>query len=153
MTTILDSKQRSDSIAKGFRASVLVGNPYARVLVVEDDEDLRFMLKTLLERRGGISVVEAENGEMAIALAENLHLDLILMDSGLPLLDGFEATRRIRKLPSARDVPIVFLSGHALPAHEAKAFAAGCAAYLVKPFDLDEWERVLEEYLSQSKAT
>ncbi|MDQ3756049.1 MAG: response regulator, partial [Acidobacteriota bacterium] len=120
--------------------------------VVEDDEDMRFMLRTMLEQRDGVSVVEAENGEMAIALAENVHLDLILMDSSLPLLDGFEATRRIRELAFACDVPIVFVSGHAQPAYEAKAFAAGCTDYLVKPFDFDEWDRVLERHLSPGGA-
>ena len=119
------------------------------VLIVEDHEDTRFLLRTILEMRGGISVVEAENGELATALAESLHPDLILMDGTLPLLDGFAATRRIRELASTWDVPIVFLSGHAQPASEAKAFAAGCTDYLVKPFALRELERVLERHLSQ----
>lgn len=119
------------------------------VLIVEDDEDTRFMLRTILEMRGGISVIEAENGEMATTLAESLHPDLILMDGTLPLLDGFAATRRIRELASARDVPIVFLSGHAQPASEAKAFDAGCTDYLIKPFAIDELKRVLERHLSQ----
>lgn len=124
----------------------------ACVLVVEDHEDTRFLLRTMLEMRGGISVVEAENGEMALALAANMHLDLILMDGTLPLLDGFEATRRIRQLASAREVPIVLISGHAQPAEEARAFAAGCNDYLVKPFALGELGSVLERHLSQSKA-
>jgi CheY-like chemotaxis protein len=152
MTTTSDYNQTPGSIAKGQRAPVTAGNSYARVLVVEDNEDMRLMLKTLLEMRGGVNVVEAENGEMAIALAENVHLDLILMDGSLPLLDGIETTRRIRERAAACDVPIVFLSGHAQPAYEAKAFAAGCTDYLVKPFDFDEWDRVLERHLSQSKA-
>ena len=118
------------------------------VLIVEDHEDTRFMLRTILEMRGGVSVVEAENGEVAAALAESLHPDLILMDGTLPLLDGFEATRRIRELASVRHVPIVFLSGHAHPASEARAFAAGCTDYLVKPFALGELKRVLERHLS-----
>lgn len=107
------------------------------------------MLRTILEIRGGISIVEAENGEVATALAESLHPDLILMDGTLPLLDGFAATRRIRELASVRDVPIVFLSGHAHPAFEAQAFAAGCTDYLVKPFALGELKRVVERHLSQ----
>ncbi len=119
------------------------------VLIVEDHEDTRFMLRTILEMRGGISVVEAENGELAATLAESLHPDLIFMDGTLPLLDGFAATRRIRELTSTCDVPIVFLSGHAHPASEAKAFAAGCTDYLVKPFAIDELNRVLERHLSQ----
>jgi CheY-like chemotaxis protein len=97
--------------------------------------------------RGGVSVVEAENGEAATALAESLRPDIILMDGTLPLLDGFAATRRIRELTSGRDVPIIFLSGHAQPASEAKAFAAGCTYYLVKPFALGELERVLVQHL------
>lgn len=151
MATRIDYNQTTNSTSKDQRAPVPEQTSYARVLVVEDDEDLRFMLKMLLEQRGDISVVEAVNGEMAIALAENVNLDLILMDTDLPLLDGYTATRRIRERAAAREVPIVFLSGHAHPAAEARAFAAGCTDYLVKPFDFDEWDRVLERYLSQSK--
>ena len=117
------------------------------VLVVEDHEDTRFLLRTILETRG-VRVVEAENGETAITLAESLQPDLILMDGTLPLLDGFAATRHIRGLASASDVPILFLSGHAQPASEARAFAAGCTDYLVKPFALGELERRLERHLS-----
>jgi two-component system cell cycle response regulator DivK len=119
------------------------------VLIVEDHEDTRFMLRIILEMRGGIAVVEADNGETATALAVSLHPDLILMDGTLPLLDGFAATRSIRELASGRTVPIVFLSGHAQPDFEAKAFAAGCTDYLVKPFALRELEQVLERHLSQ----
>lgn len=122
------------------------------MLVVEDHADTRSLLRTVLEMRGGISVMEAENGEMAVALVKNVHVDLILMDSDLPLLDGYAATRRIRELTSTREVPIVFLSGHAQPAAETKAFAAGCNDYLVKPFALGELDGVLERYLAQSKA-
>lgn len=152
MATRIDFNQTPDSTVTSQRAPVPAQTPHACVLVVEDDEDMRFMLKKLLEQRGGISVVEAENGEMAIALAENVHLDLIVMDGSLPLLDGFEATRRIRERAPAYDVPIVFLSGYPQPAYEAKAFAAGCTDYLVKPFDFGEWDRVLERHLSRSKA-
>ena len=119
------------------------------VLIVEDHEDTRFLLRTILEVRGGIAVVEAENGETATALAESLHPDLILMDGTLPLLDGFAATRRIRGLASGCGMPIILLSGHAQPASEAEAFAAGCTDYLVKPFALSELKRVLERHLSQ----
>ncbi len=121
----------------------------ACVLVVEDHEDTRFMLRTMLELRGGINVVEANNGVMAIDLAASLHPDLILIDGNLPLVDGYEATRRIRELTFSREVPIVFLSGHALPAAEAEAFAAGCTAYLVKPFGLGTLDSLLERYFSQ----
>ncbi len=117
------------------------------VLLVEDHEDTRFMIKTMLELRGGISVVEAGNGLKAIELAESIHPDLILIDGSLPLVDGYEATRRIREFTATREVPIVFLSGHAQPADEAKAFAAGCTDYLIKPLGLGRLGSVLERHL------
>ncbi|HEX7175624.1 MAG TPA: response regulator [Pyrinomonadaceae bacterium] len=126
--------------------------PNACVMVAEDHEDTRFLLRTMLEMRGGISVVEAANGEMALALAMNVHIDLVLMDIDLPLLDGYTVTRRIRELASTHEIPIVIISGHAQPAAEALAFAAGCTEYLVKPFALVKLGSVLERHLSQSKA-
>ena len=117
------------------------------VLVVDDHEDTRFMLRTMLEMRGGISVLEAGNGLKAIELAESAHPDLILIDGSLPLVDGYEATRRIRELTATREVPIIFLSGHAQPAAEAKAFAAGCNDYLVKPFGISKLGNLVERYL------
>ena len=152
MATTIGYDQTNGSTAKGQRAPLPEQTFKACVLVVEDHEDTRSMLRTMLELRGGITVVEADNGVMAIDLAESIHPDLILMDGTLPLIDGFEATRRIRELTSAREVPIVFISGHTQPAVEAMAFAAGCTDYLVKPFRLSELGSVLERHLSQSKA-
>ena len=120
--------------------------------MVDDHEDTRLLLRTLLEARGA-NVVEAEDGQMAIALAKSVHPNLILIDASLPLLDGFEATSRIRELSSMSDVPIVFISGHALPASQAKAFAAGCTDYLVKPIDFGAWDSLLERYLPEVKGS
>ncbi|MBC7933103.1 MAG: response regulator [Rubrivivax sp.] len=149
MATTTGYNQMFGSTPIAQRASAPAQILNACVLVVENDEDTRFLLRIIVERHGA-TVVEAVNGEMAIALAENVHLDLILMDGSLPLLDGFEATRRIRELTAAREVPIVFLSGHAQPAAKVKAFAAGCTDYFVKPFDFSELGSVLERHLSQS---
>ena len=151
MASIRGYKRAPDLTVHDQRAPVPAETSNACVLVVEDHEDTRFLLRAILEMRGGISVMEAENGEMAIALAKNVHVDLILMDSDLPLLDGYAATRRMRELAPTREVPIVFISGHAQPAAEAQAFAAGCNAYLVKPFGLGELDGVLERYLAQGK--
>ena len=117
------------------------------VLVVEDHDDTRLMLRTMLEMRSSIAVVEAENGEMAIALATNVHVDLILMDTDLPLLDGYAATSRIRENTRTHEIPIVMMSGHADPAAQLKAFAAGCTEYLVKPFCLDGLDSLVNRYL------
>jgi CheY-like chemotaxis protein len=122
----------------------------ARVLVAENHDDTRFMLRTMLEMRGA-SVVEAVNGEAAVELAMSMRLDLILIDTDLPLLDGYAVTRRIRELDPAREIPIIILSGHAQPSAEVSARAAGCTDYLIKPFPLGELGRLLERRLSQSR--
>jgi len=116
------------------------------VLVAEDHDDTRFLLRTLLERRGH-AVVEAADGVEACDMAAREHPDLILMDGGLPRLDGIAATRRMRGLDSLSDVPIVFLSGHAGPQHQLEARAAGCDEYVVKPFDIAGLENILNRLL------
>lgn len=116
------------------------------VLVVEDHEDTRFMLTYLLERLG-CRVTLAVDGETAVRMAGQAHPDLILMDASLPLVDGLAATRRIRKTPALASVPVVFLSGHAEAPFRAAALEAGGDDYLIKPFKIDQLERVLERHL------
>lgn len=134
------------------RATEPVNTPQRSVLVVEDHEDTRFMLRTMLELRGGIVVVEAENGAMAIALATNVHVDLILMDTDLPVLDGYAATSLLREDTFTHEIPIVMMSGHAEPAAQMRAFAAGCTEYLVKPFSLHGFDSMVDRYLYADKA-
>jgi two-component system cell cycle response regulator DivK len=117
------------------------------VLVAEDHDDTRLLLRTMLEMRGSIAVVEACNGEMAIALATNVHIDLILMDTNLPLLDGYTATSRIRENTPTHEIPIIMMSGHTEPAAQRRAFAAGCTEYLVKPFSIDGFDSMVKRYL------
>jgi len=141
--TLTTIRQRATNSANTFQPCVLV---------VEDHDDIRLMLRTMLETRSSIAVVEAENGEMAIALATNVRIDLILMDTDLPLLDGYAATIRIRENTRTREIPIVMMSGHAEPAAQLKAFAAGCTEYLVKPFSLDGLDSLVNRYLYVDKA-
>ena len=129
------------------RATESVNTAQRSVLVVEDHDDTRLMLRTMLELRGGIAVVEAANGAMAIALATNVHIDLILMDTDLPVLDGYAATSRIREHTSTHEIPIVMISGHAEPAAQRRAFAAGCTEYLVKPFSMHGFDSMVKRYL------
>ena len=117
-----------------------------KVLVAEDHHDTRLMLRMLLERRG-LTVVEAADGEEACDLAARECPDLILMDGGLPRLDGVAATRRLRELEALAGVPIVFLSGHAGPQHQIEARDAGCDDYVVKPFDVGRLEDILNRHL------
>jgi two-component system sensor histidine kinase/response regulator len=120
----------------------------AKVLVAEDHEDTRYLLRTILEQRG-LSVIEAGNGFEAVDVAEREHPDLILMDGGLPLLDGIAATRLLRRMPELSDIPIVFLSGHAGNKYQTAALDAGCNEYVVKPFDIAGFERVLNRHLPE----
>lgn len=126
--------------------SVLSRPGALKVLVAEDHDDTRYLLRTLLERRG-LAVVEATDGEQACDVAARERPDLILMDGGLPVLDGFSATRRLRGLASLSGVPIVFLSGHAGPQHQSAARKAGCDEYVVKPFDLARIDNILNRLL------
>jgi two-component system, cell cycle response regulator DivK len=104
-----------------------------RVLVIEDHEDNRRILRDLLTS-AGYEPIEAVSGEEGVALAETHRPDLILMDIQLPGLDGYEATRRIKANPALRQIPIIAVTSYALSGDEVKAKAAGCDAYVTKPF-------------------
>jgi two-component system cell cycle response regulator DivK len=104
-----------------------------RILVVEDNEDNRCIVRDLLTATG-YAVVEAETGEAGLELAQRDRPDLILMDVDLPGIDGYEVTRRIRLVPALRAIPIVAVTSYALSGDDARAFAAGCDAYVAKPF-------------------
>ena len=117
-----------------------------RILVVEDQEDNRRILRDLLSS-AGFETIEAENGELAIAAAQQ-HPDLILMDIQLPVLDGYEATRRIKSDPTLRDIPVIVVTSYALSGDEEKARAAGCDAYVTKPYSPRQLLAKVRQYLS-----
>jgi two-component system cell cycle response regulator DivK len=104
-----------------------------RILVVEDTEDNRRILRDLLTH-AGFELIEACDGESGVAVAEAERPDLILMDMQLPLLNGYDATRRIKANPATRHIPIIAVTSYALSGDEAKAVAAGCDGYVAKPF-------------------
>ena len=104
-----------------------------RILVVEDHEDNRQILRDLLTSVG-YEIVHAEDGEQALTAAAAQRPDLILMDIQLPLLDGYEATRRLKADPVLRAIPIIAVTSYALSGDESKAMAAGCDAYVTKPY-------------------
>jgi len=105
-----------------------------RVLSIEDQLDNRRIVHDLLTS-AGYEVIEAARGDTGVTLAEQSHPDLILMDIQLPGLDGYEATRRIKANPELRRIPIIAVTSYALSGDEEKARAAGCDAYIAKPFD------------------
>jgi len=101
--------------------------------VVEDQKDNRQILRDLLTN-AGFEMIEAENGEDAVASAQARRPDLILMDIQLPILDGYEATRRIKADPDLKSIPIIVVTSYALSGDEDKARLAGCDDYVAKPF-------------------
>jgi two-component system cell cycle response regulator DivK len=105
-----------------------------RILVVEDQEDSRRILRDLLTS-ADYEMTEAVNGEEALASVEKQRPDLILMDIQMPVLDGYEATRRIKADPALKDVPIIVVTSYASSGgDEAKARVAGCDDFVPKPF-------------------
>jgi two-component system cell cycle response regulator DivK len=117
-----------------------------RILVVEDQEDNRTILRDLLTHAGFV-VLEAVTGEEGVRAAEAHRPDLILMDIQLPLVDGYEATRRIKARPELRAIPIVAVTSYALGGDEAKARAAGCDGYVTKPFSPRQLLATVRGYL------
>ena len=104
-----------------------------RILVVEDQEDNRQILRDLLASTD-YEVMEAKNGEEALAMVARQRPDLILMDIQLPILDGYEATRRIKADPALRSIPIIAVTSYALSGDEEKARSAGCDDFVPKPY-------------------
>ena len=104
-----------------------------RILVIEDTEDNRQIMRDLLTSVG-YELIEAVNGEEGVAMAKQHKPDLILMDIQLPVLDGYEATRRIKANAALSHIPIIAVTSYALSGDDAKARAAGCDAYVAKPF-------------------
>ncbi len=112
-----------------------------KILYVEDNEDNLYMLSNRLSRRG-YEVVLARNGEEGIAMARTEEPSLILMDLSLPVIDGWEATRRLKAEAATRTIPVIALSAHAMAGDREKAIAAGCDEYDTKPIELP---RLLEK--------
>ena len=107
----------------------------ARLLYVEDNDDNVYMLKNRLERHG-FEVLVARDGRAGVEAAREHLPDLVLLDLGLPVLDGWEAARLLKGDARTRAIPIIALSAHAMAGDRARALAAGCDDYGTKPIDL-----------------
>ena len=117
-----------------------------RILVVEDQEDLRGLLRDLFTRSGYV-VIEAADGATGIAGAKSDRPDIILMDIQMPIVDGYEATRRIKADPALARIPVVAVSSFAMKGDEEKARAAGCDHYVTKPYSPMQLLRMVRGYL------
>ena len=103
-----------------------------RILVVEDQEDNRRIMRDLLTA-AGFEVIEAVDGDKGLSVASAELPDLILMDLQLPVLDGLEATRRIKSNPATSHIPVIAVTSYAMSGDNQTALAAGCDAYFAKP--------------------
>ena len=121
----------------------------AAVLVVEDNEENWDMLSRRLLRRG-YTVIRAADGQEAVDMAARERPDLILMDVSLPVMDGLEATRRIRARPETQTTPIIALTAHATSADRDKALQAGCDDYHAKPVELPRLLAQMEALLTRA---
>jgi len=113
----------------------------AKILLVEDNEMNRDMLSRRLLRKG-FEVVMAVDGGQAVTMAESEHPDLILMDMSLPVIDGWEATRRVKAAEATAHIPVIALTAHAMSGDREKALSAGCDDYDTKPIEMP---RLLEK--------
>ena len=116
------------------------------ILVVEDQEDNRQIIRDMLAATD-YEIIEAKNGEEALAAVAKQRPDLILMDIQLPIMDGYEATRRIKADPALRSIPIIAVTSYALSGEEQKARAAGCDEYVPKPYSPRQLLAKIRQYL------
>jgi CheY-like chemotaxis protein len=123
----------------------------ARILLVEDNEMNRDMLSRRLAR-SGYEVVIAVQGEEGVALARTASPDLVLMDMSLPVLDGWEATRRLKDDPATREIPVIALTAHAMSGDREKAREAGCDDFDTKPVEYARLVSKIEGLLQKRKA-
>lgn len=125
---------------------------HTHILVAEDHNDTRLLLRTMLEKHPGIMVVEAANGEIAAALTMSLRIDMVLIDRDLALLDGYSVTKRIRAHKSFSNLPIIMMSHCSDSFARAKAFETGCNDYIVKPFPLKLLSTLIQRHVFSNAA-
>ncbi|MDQ1639236.1 MAG: two-component system, cell cycle response regulator DivK [Pyrinomonadaceae bacterium] len=122
-------------------------DPRPTILVVDDFDDTRLLLRTWL-RKKGYRVVEAENGNEAVAKAREVEPDLIIMDVEMPELDGLSATRKIRAVKDSAVLPIIAVSAYGADQFREQALAAGCNEYVSTPFEPDELEKLIHSLIA-----
>jgi two-component system cell cycle response regulator DivK len=121
----------------------------SKILLVEDNEMNRDMLSRRLERKG-FEVIIAVDGQAGVDMASSTNPDIILMDLSLPVIDGWEATRRIKADSATQGIPIIALTAHAMAGDEQKALDAGCDDYDTKPVDFKSLLGKIEKFIGSS---
>ncbi len=123
----------------------------SKILLVEDNEMNRDMLSRRLERKGH-EIIIAVDGQAGVDMASSVNPDIILMDLSLPVIDGWEATRRIKADPATQGIPVIALTAHAMSGDEVKAREAGCDDYDTKPVNLNRLLEKIENLLDGSSS-
>jgi CheY-like chemotaxis protein len=119
-----------------------------KILYVEDNDDNVYVVRQRLGRLG-FTILVATDGEQGVAMAASEKPDLILMDLRLPVLDGWEATRRLKAAAETKDIPVIALSAHAMSGDREKALEAGCEDYDIKPIDFNRLRAKIQALLPQ----
>ena len=131
-----------------FRGAHKKMNPL-NILVIEDDETQRLSLKRILEAEGYTAYIAADSAELTALLDEEKDIHLILMDIGLPWINGFELAEMMKEHPELKKLPLVFLSAQAEPEDFERARQVGAADYIKKPFDIEKLKAVIAEQLKK----
>lgn len=121
-------------------------------ILVIDDESMHINLVQLVLQKGNYVVLRAENAANGIEIARKQHPDIILMDIRLPVIDGLEATRRIKSDPELKNIPVVALSASVMMRDIEKSLEAGCVGHLSKPIEVKNFVDVMEKIVSQGHA-
>ncbi|MEW6617621.1 MAG: response regulator [Patescibacteria group bacterium] len=119
-----------------------------KILLVEDNKDARYIINRLLQKNGFKDVVMVENGKEALEVVEKENFSLILMDIRMPVMDGFEATKKIREMPGYKETPIIAVTAYSMKGDREECLEAGATDYLSKPFDNDDFVELVKKYTS-----
>ncbi len=124
--------------------------PTATIVIVEDTPDIREVVELILEE-SGYDVVSVPNGEGCLEVVQRCHPDLVLMDLSMPRIDGWEATRRLKADDATSNIPVLAFTAHVQEREINNAHAAGCAAIITKPFDIDDLLRTVTEAIHNQR--
>jgi CheY-like chemotaxis protein len=122
-----------------------------KVLYIEDNDDNVYMLKMRLELLGDFEVLAAQDGQKGCEMAATEQPDIILMDLEMPVVDGWEATRRLKGNPQTRDIPVIVLSAYALAGERERAIAAGCDEFDTTPIEFDRLVATVRRILAHRR--
>lgn len=121
-----------------------------KILYAEDNDDNAYMLQMHFDLLGGFEFLVAEDGKIACEMAARHQPDVILMDLDLPVIDGWEATSRIKSAEATRHIPVIALTAHAMSGSREKALAAGCDEFDTKPVDFDRLMEKIDLVLAKA---